>query len=405
MSDVTGMNDVAGMLRSSTPPAAAIGPEHLLRLIRTGQATSRGALARLTGMSRSTIAQRVDALVDAGYVRDRGRGESAGGRPPILLEFDGSRRFVLTAVIERSEVRVGIVNFAGAVIERRRRPVGVAEGPDVVLGVITEEFRSILGHGATQPSEVSGIGISVPAPVEHATGRPIEPTIMPGWHACPIRERLEESFALPVFVDNDANLMGLAEYAVLGSGVTSMIYVRASDGIGAGLVLDGRLFRGAVGAAGALGHTAVDGCSKVCTCGNVGCLAAIAGGAAVAAQLRSVGERVADAAEVVSLVRSGHLAALQLLRTAGRQLGRVLAGVVNLLDPGVLVIGGELVEVHDFLAGVREEVYRRSLPLAAGHLQIVKACLGEDAAIKGAASLVAEELLAPRALMAGFGGQ
>lgn len=343
-------------------------------------------------MSRSTVTQRVDGLVEAGYVRERGRGESAGGRPPTILEFDGSNRFVLTGVIERSELLVGLVTFAGNVVELRRLDIGLDRGPDHVLAAIVTELRSVMG-GLPDPTAVAAIGVSVPAPVEHATGRPIAPTIMPGWHACPIRETLEHDLSLPVYVDNDANLMGLAEYIHLGQDVRTMIFVRASDGIGAGLVLGGRLFRGTVGAAGALGHTAVEGCTALCTCGNAGCLAAVAGGTALATALRKGGKEPADAAGVVRLVRQGDLEALRLVREAGRHLGRVLAGVVNLLDPGSLVVGGELVEVHDFLAGVREEVYRRSLPLAAGHLQIIKATAGADAVTKGAALLVAEELL------------
>lgn len=381
------------------PPPGAIGPEHLLTLIRTGAATSRGALARITGLSRSTVAQRVDALIAAGYVREGGPGASSGGRPPAVLEFDGSRKLVLTAAIDPSRLVTGLVNFAGAVLDRRVLKIRVADGPAVVLPLVESEFRALIADNRAPVSSLNGIGVAVPAPVEHLTGRPTEPTIMPGWHDCPIREKLEATFTLPVYVDNDANVMALAEYRSMERVVDNMLYVRASDGIGAGLVFGGKLYRGTVGAAGALGHTTVAGCMARCTCGNVGCVAAVASGHAIAKRLSEAGWNAGNAADVVELARRGHQDATAMIRAAGRDLGRVLAGVVNLLDPGVVVMGGELSEVQDFLAGIREEVYRRALPLAAGHLTIIKASLGQDAAIKGAATLVAEELVAPRPVL------
>lgn len=384
---------------SVLPPPSAIGTEHLLTLIRTGAATSRAALARVTGLSRSTVAQRVDALIEAGYVREGGTSASSGGRPPALLEFDGSRKLVLTAAVDPSQLVVGLVNFAGAVVNRRVRKIRVADGPGVVLPLIEAEFRALVADARADESSLSGIGVSVPAPVEHLTGRPIEPTVMPGWHDCPIREKLGETFALPAYVDNDANVMALAEYQNLERVVGNMLYARASEGIGSGLILDGKLYRGTVGAAGALGHIAVDGCTAVCTCGNVGCVAAVASGHAIAQILRERGLPTETAADVVQQARQGQQDATAMLRSAGRDLGRVLAGVVNLLDPAAVVIGGELAEAQDYLAGIRKEVYGRALPLAAGHLQILKASLGEDAGIKGAAALVAEELLAPRPVL------
>lgn len=383
----------------SLPPPGAIGPEHLLTLIRTGAATSRGALARATGLSRSTVAQRVDALIEAGYVREGGPGASSGGRPPAVLEFDGSRKLVLTAVIDPSLLVAGLVNFAGTVLDRRVREIRVEDGPAVVLPMVEAEFRALIADRQVHPSSVSGIGVSVPSPVEHLTGRPIGPTIMPGWHDCPIREKLSEKFTLPVYVDNDANVMALAEYRNLEHDVTNMLYVRASDGLGAGLVLNGKLYRGAVGAAGAIGHIAVSGCTDLCTCGNVGCVAAVASGHAIAARLREAGQDTRNAADVVLLAQQGQQDAIAMLRAAGRALGRVLAGLVNLLDPGAVVIGGELSQVQGFLSGIREEVYGRALPLAAGHLQIIQASLGKDAGIKGAATLVADELLTPRPVL------
>jgi predicted NBD/HSP70 family sugar kinase len=381
-------------------PSGAISPEHLLTLIRTGTATSRAALSRVTGLSRSTIAQRVDALIEAGYVREGRRGTSSGGRPPAVLEFDGSRKFVLTAAIDPGQLVAGVVNLAGDVVARRVCKLNVADGPAVVLPLVEAELRTLIADSQVDAPALSGLGVAVPAPVEYRTGRPIEPTIMPGWHDCPIREELKATFGLPVYVDNDANVMALAEYRALEPDVGDMLYVRASDGIGAGLILNGRLYRGAVGAAGALGHTTVDGGTALCTCGNTGCVAAIASGHAIAWRLRDKGLSTHSAADVADVARQGReQEAAERIREAGRDLGRVLAGVVNLLNPGSVVIGGELSEIRDYLVGIQQEVYARALPLAAGQLRILGASLGRDAGIKGAAALVVEELLTPRPVL------
>lgn len=378
--------------------SSAIGPEHLLSLIRTGTATSRAALARVTGLSRSTVAQRVDALIGAGYVREGGAGVSSGGRPPAVLEFDGTGKFVLTVAIDPTSLVVGVVNLAGDVVARRAGALRVADGPEVVLPLIEEELRSLRAESGVDRSSLIGIGVSVPAPVEYRTGRPNEPTIMPGWHDCPISEELEAAIGLPVYVENDADVMAVAEHRALERQVDHMLFVRATDGIGAGHILGGRLYRGAAGAAGALGHSPFGG-SALCTCGNRGCLAAVASGRAIAARLRETGLSADTAADVVTLARHGDPKVTEVLRDAGRDVGRVLAGVVNLLDPDALVIGGELAEVEDYMAGIRREVFARALPLAAGHLQILKASLGSDAEIKGAAEMVAEELLSPRPVL------
>jgi predicted NBD/HSP70 family sugar kinase len=381
-------------------PSSAISPEHLLTLIRTGTATSRAALSRVTGLSRSTIAQRVDTLIEAGYVRQGGPGTSSGGRPPTVLEFDGSRKFVLTAAIDPGQLVVGLVNLAGDVAARRVCELHIADGPAVVLPLVEAELRALIADSQIDLPALSGLGVAVPAPVEYRTGRPIEPTIMPGWHDCPIREELGATFGLPVYVDNDANVMALAEYRALEPDVGDMLFVRASDGIGAGLILNGRLYRGAAGAAGALGHVTVDGGTALCTCGNTGCVAAAASGLAVALQMRGRGLATRTASDVAEVARQGrNQEAAELLRAAGRNLGRVLAGVVNLLNPGSVIIGGELSEVRDYLAGIQQEIYARALPLAAAQLHVLRASLGRDAGIKGAAALVVDELLTPRPIL------
>ena len=383
----------------ATAPSSAISPEHLLTLIRTGAATSRAALSRATGLSRSTVAQRIDALVEAGYVREGGVGASSGGRPPGVLEFDGTRNLALTAAIDPSQLVVGVVNLAGDVVARRARNLRIADGPAVILPLVQAELRSVVESSQVDRPSLSGLGVCVPAPVDYRTGRPTEAMIMPGWQDCLIREELGAAFGLPVYVDNDANVMAVAEYHSLDPGVDHMLFVRASDGIGAGLILNGSLYRGAAGAAGALGHMRLDGGAASCTCGNQGCVAAAASGRAIASRLRDRGLLADTAADVLDLARLGERDVTEVLRAAGRDLGRVLAGVVNLLNPGAVVIGGEFSEDQDYLAGIRREVYGRALPLAAGHLQVLAASLGRDAGIKGAAALVAEELLSPRPVL------
>ena len=223
-----------------------------------------------------------------------------------------------------------------------------------------------------------GIGVGVPGPVAFSRGEPVAPPIMPGWDGFSIPDWFAKHYDAPVLVDNDVNIMALGEHWTHWRDIEHLLYVKIGTGIGCGIVAGRRIHRGAQGAAGDIGHVRLAGHDDVvCRCGNIGCLEAVAGGRALAANLTAVGLHAESSREVVALVRAGEPQAIQAVRDAGRYLGEVLAGCVNFFNPGAIVIGGDISEAHQqLLAGVREVIFQRSLPLATGDLRIVPSPAG-----------------------------
>lgn len=308
---------------------------------------------------------------------------------------------VIAIDLGASHSSVAVSDLSGRVLAQRTEESDIADGPEVVLDRAAAIGTQLLAELGRQPSDVAGSGIGVPGPVEHATGRPANPPIMPGWHDFDVPAHLGRHFGGPVLVDNDVNLMALGEFVTSWQPARHLLLVKVATGIGAGIVADGRLLRGALGSAGDLGHVQVAGAPDdvVCRCGNVGCLEAIAAGPAIAATLRGKGLDVESSQDIVDAVSAGDVAALQAVREAGRDLGSVLATCVNLLNPSVIVIGGKLSEAGEYLlAGVREVVYQRSLPLATHDLRIVGTSAGSQGGILGASAMVIDAVLAPRAV-------
>ncbi|MEA2401100.1 MAG: hypothetical protein QOK00_1503, partial [Thermoleophilaceae bacterium] len=220
------------------------------------------------------------------------------------------------------------------------------------------------------------------------------------WDNHPISDELGDHYDAPVLVDNDVNIMALGEHWSAWPDSEHLLYVKVGTGIGCGIVAGGEIHRGAEGAAGDIGHIRVTSDeSVVCRCGNLGCLEAVAGGGAIAARLTESGVEAHGSRDVVAQVRAGNGDAVRLVRQGGRMLGTVLASLVNFFNPAVIVIGGDVAEAHEqLLAGVREVVYQRSLPLATRHLRVVRNSLGDRAGVTGAAVMVIEHVLAPDAV-------
>ncbi|MGW1326180.1 ROK family protein [Streptomyces antibioticus] len=378
----------------------------LLELVRTGRATTRGALQQVTGMSRATVGQRLERLFRAGWLREGAGGpvdSPLGGRPSITLEFDDAHAVVLAADLDTRHARAAVLTLTGEILAEHSGTLVVEDGPDTVLGELGGWFAELLvkaGHGA---EEVCGIGLAVPGPVDSETGLVVQPPIMPGWDGYDIRGRLARAFAertgppgtVPVLVDNDANLMAYGEQRTGHRDCSAFVLVKVSTGIGAGVVVDGSIFRGVDGGAGDIGHIRIpEGAESLCRCGSYGCLAAVASGGAVARRLAEAGVRAASGSDVRDLLASGHPEAAALAREAGRLVGDVLATVVTLLNPGVLMIAGDLAGTP-FLTGVRELLYQRALPRSTARLDVVTSTLGERAGLVGAGALVVEHLYAP----------
>ena len=384
--------------RPSVPAGAGAGA--MLSLIRQGRATTRADLAALTGMARSTVAQRVQALIAGQLVYESEEGASTGGRPPRTFVFNQAAGVVLAADLGATHSRIAMTDLAGEVLAEHAEELEIASGPENVLAWLRDAFDRLLDESGRTLGDVRGVGVGVPGPVEFATGRPVNPPIMPGWDNYPVSDELGDHYDAPVLVDNDVNIMALGEHWSAWPLAEHLLYVKVGTGIGCGIVAGGEIHRGAEGAAGDIGHIRVTADeSVVCRCGNVGCLEAVAGGRAIAMQLHDLGVDAESSRGVVQQVRAGNPDSVRLVREAGRTLGDVLASVVNFFNPAVIVIGGDVAEAHEqLLAGVREVVYQRSLPLATRHLRVVRSSLGDRAGVTGAAVMVIEHVLSPEAV-------
>ncbi|MCV9993975.1 ROK family transcriptional regulator [Paeniglutamicibacter sp. ZC-3] len=382
------------------PPTPGTGAGELFQLLRDGRPRTRSELATRTGLSRSTIAARIDALQDIGLIGAVGPALSSGGRPPSTFAFVPESRTVLAADLGAAHGILALTDLAGNVIDHLRADVDIAAGPVPVLDWVVHSFTELLGRNGRDAATLSGIAIGVPGPVEHSTGRPTKPPIMPGWNDFDIPGTIQRTFDVPVLVDNDVNIMALGEQSFSWPDTENLMFVKVATGIGVGIISGGELQRGAQGSAGDLGHVQVPGgASTPCSCGNTGCLEALAGGPAVARNLAAHGIEVATASEVGKLAEANNTAAIAVLRQAGRDIGSVLAMCVNLLNPSVIVLGGRLANAGEHvIAGVRELVYFRSTPLATQHLVIVGSASREMAGVRGASMLVIQHVLSAAAV-------
>jgi len=369
----------------------------LFQILRDGTPRTRSELAGMTGFSRSTVALRVEALMREDLVRPVGDAASTGGRPSTQFVFNTSGRIVLAVDVGASHVKIAISDLRGKTLASDSVAIEVSEGPDAVLAWVETSGVALIAAAGHELHDVIAVGVGLPGPVEHSTGRPINPPIMPGWNRYDVAGRLRQAFGAAVLVDNDVNIMALGERELAWPEVDHLIFVKVATGIGSGVISSGSLQRGAQGTAGDIGHIFVSrGSDVLCNCGNRGCLEALASGPAIARALTTTSIEAVTSQDVIELVRRGNLDAIQAVRQAGRDVGEVLTACVSLINPSVIVIGGAMAQAGEHLiAGVREMVYSRSMPLATEHLQITQSKAGADAAILGASMLAIQFAFSP----------
>ncbi|MBQ1017880.1 ROK family transcriptional regulator [Micromonospora sp. D93] len=377
------------------------GPRELLRWVATGAAVSRADLSRLSGLSPSTVSQRVEALISQGLLEETGAGRSRGGRRPRQLAVPTGGAVVGAIDLGAHHARVGTLDLSGRVVQARTLPVRIEDGPEAVLGALLAEVTTLVGGDPAASADGSaadalrGIGIGIPGPVQHATGRIVSPSRMPGWNGFDVAAFCAGRVDVPVIVDNDANLMALGAHRTAHSELDHAVYIKAGTGIGSGVISSGRLHRGAQGSAGDISHCrVVADPAPPCTCGNAGCLEAVASGAALVTALRGQGVQVSDLTGVIRLIDDGDRQATALARQAGRAVGEILAVVVNFFNPQVVAIGGRLADCEPLLASMRATLYERCLPLATQTLLIERVAAGQDVGITGAAHLVIDHVVA-----------
>lgn len=373
-------------------------PGHVLSLVREGRATTRAEVGVLTGLSRSTVHQRVGALLERGLLRDGdGTSPSTGGRPPSVLAFNQDAGVVLAADVGVTHGRIAVADLGRRILAEvhERRDIGL--DPEATLDWLERTFAELLDRAGRGRTDVLGVGIGLPGRIDTETGRPVHPPLMPGWHDFPVAQRLGEAFNAPALVDNDTNVMALGEHRASASAPDPLLFVKVATGIGAGVIIGGRIFTGHRHGAGEIGHVRVPVESDlVCTCGNRGCVAVMASGAAIARRLTAVGVEASGSRDVVRLVREGNEEAFGEVREAGRLLGGVLSGLVCLLAPAAIVIGGEIAGAGEpLIAGIREVVYQQSLPTVTRDLHILSSTLGARTGVMGAITLAVENAVSP----------
>lgn len=384
----------------------ASGASELFQLLRDGKPRTRAQLALETGLARSTITIRVDELMDRGLILPVAEAASTGGRPPSQFALNPQARVVLAADLGASHATVAITDLAGTVLAEHNEPLDITAGPIPILSWLVETAHALLQRLSLSESDLVAIGIGVPGPVHFDTGQPVNPPIMPGWDRFDIPGWIRQHLAVPVLVDNDVNIMALGERATHFPNVENFMLIKVATGIGAGIISNSRLQRGAQGIAGDIGHIRVSrGGDTLCHCGNRGCLEALASGPAIARTLRESGVEALTSTDVIDLVKSGNLDAIGAVRQAGRDLGEVLSTCVSLMNPSVIAIGGSMARAGEhLLAGVREVVYSRSIPLATEHLQIVPSTSAARAGVLGASALAVHHALSPAGVDALVGG-
>lgn len=376
------------------------GAARILHLIGSGRATSRASLAQAAGLSRATVAERLAALFAADLVQEAEETLPSGGRPARALTLNGHAGLVLAAEIGERHTRVAVTDLTPRIQAQHVGKIDVASGPLPIATWIADQLRALLAEVGGTGLPLLGMGLSLPAPVDFGAGRVVGPSIMTGWDDFDIAGWFGSRFDVPVVADNDVNILTLAECRHGWPDADQLLFIKAGNGIGSGIVIDGKLHRGAQGAAGDIGHIQLGAAPyPLCRCGKLGCVEARAAGWALARDLRALGFDATDARDVLALVGRNQPEAVRLVREAGRVLGEVAADCVAVLNPSRIILGGTLARADQhLLAGVLELVYQRSLPLATRQLQIHASRLDEAAGIIGTAQLVIEAQLQPEAV-------
>ena len=371
-----------------------------LDLIRfTPGGISRVKLAQRMDLTRAAVSAIVNDLLASEAIHESNTALSNIGRPAVALEINPQRGFVAGVDMGATHLTILVANCAAHVIEEMEIPFDITRDPAACLDQADELLREVTRRACIQVEDLLAIGLGVPGPILAEAGTVIAPPIMPGWDRYPIRDTLEKRWGRRVSLNNDAELGAVGEWAYgAGRSARNLAYIKVGTGVGAGLLLDGHIYRGATGSAGEIGHLTVDVNGPVCTCGNRGCLETIASGQAIARRAQEAvragkqtqmslqgNNGILTAEDVATAAGRGDLVAQQIIAESGAQLGVAIAGLVNLINPNMVVVGGGVAQIGDlFLEPVRREVRRRSLPASARTVQITTALLGRRSISMGA---------------------
>jgi predicted NBD/HSP70 family sugar kinase len=383
-------------LRAALPTSAG----DIYALIRDRRDVTRAEIGQLTGLSRTAVAARITSLAVHGLIIEREQAPSTGGRPATLLSFNADAGVVLSAAIGRSRTRLAVCNMAGEVLATADIDQDPGLGPDDLMPDVVKRADALLDESGHRNDKIYGVGLSLPGTVDRERGCSLDSPIMSGWDGVPLPPYFAELTDAPVILDNDVNVIALAERRGDRQAFDDLLVIKASTGLGAGIIAGGVLQRGAAQAAGEFGHNKTPAAAGLpCRCGDTGCLEAIAGGWALVRALQADGHVVGHMRDVVELANGGDAEARRMIRDSGRHVGEVLAGAVNLLNPAVLVVAGDMAGAYDiFVAGLRETLYGNATALATRVLQVVPSTYGDRSGVIGSAMMVLDDVLSPAAI-------
>jgi glucokinase-like ROK family protein len=368
-------------------------------LIRfAGKGLSRTDLAEEMGLTKAAVTIIVNDLISYGLIIETESRTTSSGRPPVVLEINPSHGLVAAIDMGALHLSVALGDFSARILEEVEVPFRIDNGPEVCLKKSDTILRELLEKRGFTPSDLLGIGLGVPGPVIAEQGMVMAPPIMPGWDRFPIRTRLESQWKTAITLNNDAELGALGEWAYgAGRGEKNLAFIKVGSGIGAGLIINQQIYGGTTGSAGEIGHLTVDENGPLCNCGNHGCLEAFAGGHAIASQARKLvasgkrtllSEKSIDsitAHDVAEAARRGDLPAQEILKRSGTYIGIAIAGLINLINPSTVIIGGGVAQVGDLLtAPIRQAVRQRSLRASEHGVKITTAMLGRRSSLIGA---------------------
>lgn len=368
-------------------------------LIRfAGRGISRTDLAEEMGLTRPAVTVIVNDLIANAIILETENRTTSTGRPPVVLEINPERGLVAAVDMGAMHLSVALGDFSARILEETEVAFNIANGPAECLKAADHILNELLQKRGFSTTDLAAVGVGVPGPVIAEKGMVMAPPIMPGWDRYPIRTTLEKQWGTAVTLNNDAELGALGEWAYgAGRGEKNLAFIKVGSGIGAGLIINKQIYGGTTGSAGEIGHLTVDENGPLCACGNHGCLEAFAGGHAIAAQAKKLaasGKRTLlseididsiTARDVVEAARRGDLAAQEILKRSGTFIGIAMAGLINLINPSTVIIGGGVAQVGDLLTGpIRQAVHARSLRASEHGVRITMAMLGRRSSLIGA---------------------
>jgi predicted NBD/HSP70 family sugar kinase len=378
--------------RTSSPGSPsglrAANRDRILALLRSHGPMTQADLARASGLSPATISSIARELRDGGWLDDT---DAPGGRGAVLT-LDRTAGVALGIDFDHSRLRVAVADLAHSILAEAEEPLDTDHAAKEGIALAGRLVRRLLDEVGVGAERVTGVGMGLPGPLRLDTGTVGDSAILPDWIGSQPEARMREELGLDVRVENDANLGALAESVWgAGRGRSDLLYVKAGTGVGGGLLLSGRLYRGAAGTAGELGHFTIDESGPVCRGGNRGCLEALAGAEAILAPLRPRHGADLTLARVVELARAGDHGCRRVIGDAGRALGIAVAGACNLLAPQLVVVGGELAQAGDLLLDPLRSAVRRAAIDAMREIPVTAGVLGARAEVLGAVALVLRE--------------